>query len=251
VVSFLFGLFGLIPAVRHSRMARERGYPTGGYWWSFWLAWLVPYALVALLLGLLLVDQQGSGPGGSQAPSNVPLPMAVANTLAARNYSQVLTESTPQGKQTDYVVYQAPDRLGGYVQSGTKRTYVYVIGTNEYQSQTVSPNTPTNSLVFYRQANQGAKALDPVRNYVHYATQAKHVTQSGRSYSFSLTQQGQVGKFVMTVSGKFVSRVLLTVRGASIQLVVSQVGTSPPVALPAGAKVVAAPSGAGSSALAG
>ena len=66
--------------------------------------------------------------GVSQAPSNVPLAKAVANTLAASNYSQVLTESTPQGKQADYLVFQAPDRLGGYVQSGTKRTYVYVIG---------------------------------------------------------------------------------------------------------------------------
>lgn len=198
-----------------------------------------------LLLALVGVVGAGAAVlGVSQAPSNVPLARAVANTLAARNYSQVLTESTPQGKQADYLVYQAPDRLGGYVQSGTKRTYVYVIGANEYQSLTVTPNTPTKSLVFYRQASQGAQALDPVRNYVHYATEAKHVTQSGSDYSFSLTQQGQVGKFVMTVSGKYIAQVQLTVQGASIQLLVSQVGSSPPVALPAGAKIVAAPSGA-------
>ena len=66
--------------------------------------------------------------GVAQSPNNVPLQEAVDNTLAAPNYSEVLTESTPQGKQTDYLVYQAPDRLGGYIQSGTKRTYVYVIG---------------------------------------------------------------------------------------------------------------------------
>jgi len=198
-----------------------------------------------LLLAMVGVVGAGAAVlGVSQAPDNVPLRVAVANTLAARNYSQVLTESTPQGKQADYLVYQSPDRLGGYVQSGTKRTYVYVIGTNEYQSLTVSPNTPTKSLVFYRQASQGATLLDPVRNYLNYVTEAKHVTQSGSNYSFSLTQQGQVGKFVVTVSGKYVTQVLLSVQGASIQLVVSQFGTSPPVALPAGAKVVAAPSGA-------
>ena len=50
------------------------------------------------------------------------------NTLGAANYTEVVKETTPQGKQTDYLVYQAPDRLGGYVQSGNKRTYVYVIG---------------------------------------------------------------------------------------------------------------------------
>ena len=50
----------------------------------------------------------------------------------------MVTESTPQGKQTDYLVFEAPDKLGGYVQSGNKRTYVYVIGDTEYQSLTVS-----------------------------------------------------------------------------------------------------------------
>ena len=198
-----------------------------------------------LLLAMVGVVGAGAAVrGSSQAPSNVPLAKAVANTLAARNYSQVLTESTPQGKQADYLVFQAPDRLGGYVQSGTKRTYVYVIGTTEYQSLTVSPSAPTTKLVLYRQASQGAKLLDPVRNYLNYVHEAKHVTQSGSNYSFSLTQQGQVGKFVVTVSGKYVTQVLLTVQGASVQLVVSQFGSSPPVALPAGAKVVAAPSGA-------
>jgi hypothetical protein len=199
-----------------------------------------------LLLGLVGVVGAGAAVlGVAQAPSNVPLAKAVANTLGAPNYSQVLTESTPQGKQADYLVFQAPDRLGGYVQSGTKRTYVYVIGTTEYQSLTVSPSTPTKSLVFYRQQSQGAKALDPVRNYLNYVREAKHVTQSGSNYSFSLTQQGQVGKFVVTVSGSYVTQVLLSVQGASVQLVISQFGTSPvPVALPAGAKVVAAPSGA-------
>ena len=35
-------------------------------------------------------------------------------------------------------MYQAPDRLGGYIQSGNKRTYVYVIGKWEYQSLTMA-----------------------------------------------------------------------------------------------------------------
>jgi hypothetical protein len=195
-----------------------------------------------LLLTLLGVVGAGAAVlGVSQSPDNVPLATAVKNTLAAPSYSMALTQSTAQGKQSDYLVYQAPDRLGGYVVSGNKRTYVYVIGTTEYQSLTVSANTPTSHLVFYKQESQGAAALDPVSNYLHYASLAKHVTQSGSTYSFSLTQQGQVGKFTFTVSGSYVSAIDLTVQTSSVQLIISQVGTSPPVALPAGAKVVAAP----------
>jgi hypothetical protein len=196
-----------------------------------------------LLLALVAVVGAGAAAlGVAQAPDNVPLSQAVNNTLGAANYSEVVAESTPQGTQTDYLVYQAPDKLGGYIQSGNKRTYVYVIGTKEYQSITVTPNTPTKNLVFYEQPSQGAAALDPAHNYLGYAQQAKNVQQSGSTYTFTLTQGGQVGTFAFTVSGKYVSEMTLTVKTASVQLTISQVGTSPPVALPAGAKVVVAPS---------
>jgi hypothetical protein len=211
-----------------------------------------------LLLGLLTVLALGGAVLGiAQAPKNAPLiscaspqqPIqgctgAVPNTLGAANYSEVLNEDTPQGKQTDYLVFQAPDRLGGYIQSGSKRTYVYVIGKAEYQSLTVANNTSTSHLVFYRQASQGAKALDPAHGYLPYAKQAKDVQKSGDTYSFTLsetTAQGkQSGKFVYTVSGPYVSEFTLDVATASVQLVISEVGSSPPVKLPAGAKVVKA-----------
>ena len=194
-----------------------------------------------LLVMVAIVGGGAAVLGISQAPKNVPLQEAVDNTLAAPNYSQVVTESTAQGKQTDYLVYQAPDRLGGYVQSGNKRTYVYVIGTEEYQSLTVAANASTKHLTFYKQQSQGAAALDPAHNYLHYTTQAKHVTQSGNNYSFTLTQSGQTGTFTYTVSGQYVSEFTLRVKSASVHLVISQIGSSPPVALPAGAKVVGVP----------
>jgi hypothetical protein len=204
-----------------------------------------------LLLGLLTVLALGGAVLGiAQSPKNVPLQQAVDNTIGAANYSEVLTENTAQGKQTDYLVFQAPDRLGGYIESGSKRTYVYVIGTVEYQSLTVANNAPTTSLVFYRQASQGAKALDPAHGYLPYAKQAKDIQKSGNTYSFTLsetTSQGkQSGKFAYTVSGSYVSEFTLNVASSSVQLVISQVGTSPPVKLPAGAKVVKAnPSASG------
>jgi len=118
-----------------------------------------------LLLGLLTVVGAGAAVlGVVQSPTTAPLiscaspqqPVqactgAVPNTLAASNYSEVLSESTPGGQQTDYLVYQAPDRLGGYIESGAKRTYVYVIGKSEYQSLTVANGASTSHLVFYRQ----------------------------------------------------------------------------------------------------
>jgi hypothetical protein len=191
-----------------------------------------------LLVLLAVVGAGGAVLGVSQAPRNVPLAEAVPNTLGAASYSEVLTESTPQGKQADYLVYQAPDRLGGYVQSGNMRRYVYVIGASEYQSLTVKAGTPPEHLVFYKQPGSGAAALDPAHSYLRYAEGAKDVKQSGSQYTFTLTQSGQTGVFVYTVSGKYVSEVTLTVGSASVQLVISQVGTSPPVNLPAGSKVI-------------
>jgi hypothetical protein len=193
--------------------------------------------------------------GLNQAPKNAPLIVctspkqpiqtctgAVPNTLNARNYSEVVTESTAQGTQTDYLTYEAPDKLGGYVENGSKRTYVYVIGSVEYQSLTVSANASTKHLVFYRQTSQGATTIDPVHNYLRYAQTASHITTSaGGTYTFTLSQDGETGTFVYMVSGQYVSEFNLSVKAASVHMVISQVGTSPPVALPAGAKVVKAP----------
>ncbi len=193
--------------------------------------------------------------GLNQAPKNAPLIVcaspkqpiqtctgAVPNTLNARNYSEVVTESTAQGTQTDYLTYEAPDKLGGYVENGSKRTYVYVIGSVEYQSLTVSANASTKHLVFYRQPSQGATTIDPVHNYLRYAQTAPHITTSaGGTYTFTLSQDGETGTFVYMVSGPYVSEFNLLVKAASVHMVISQVGTSPPVALPAGAKVVKAP----------
>jgi hypothetical protein len=166
----------------------------------------------------------------------------VPNTLGAANYSEVLNEATPEGKQTDYLTFQAPDRLGGYIQNGTKRTYVYVIGKWEYQSLSVAAGTSTGHLVLYRQASQGATALDPAHGYLPYAKQAKTISQSGDTYSFTLsetTSQGKAtGRFTYTVTGPTVSQFTLDVAGSSVDLVISQVGAAPAVELPAGAKVV-------------
>ncbi len=212
-----------------------------------------PRRMIAWLLLVLVAVVAGGAAalGVSQSPSNVPLNQAVDNTLAASNYSEVVTESTAQGKQTDYLVYEAPDRLGGYIQSGSHRTYVYVIGDVEYQSLTVSASAGDKHLTFYKQPSEGAATLDPAHNYLRYASQAKNPKQSGGTTTFTVAQSGQVGTFKFTVAGSYVSSVSLTVKTASVSLVISQVGTSPPVTLPAGARIVTAPTGPGAAGAAG
>jgi hypothetical protein len=206
-----------------------------------------------LLLVLLGVVGVGAAVLGiSKAPQNPVLNAAVENTKTAPSYTQVVTEKTPQGAQTDHLVWQAPDRLGGYIQSGNKRTYVYVLpsatGSVEYQSITQSASASTKHLVFYRQAGQSAALLDPTQNYLRYASEAKDVTQSGNTYTFTLSQTGAEGKetgtFVYTVTGLYVSQFDLTVQTSSVRLLISAVGSSPPVNLPPGSKVLSLPAGA-------
>jgi hypothetical protein len=203
-------------------------------------------AIAWLLLALLAVVGAGAAVlGVSQAPTGAPLLNAVTNTLGASNFSEVLVESTVQGQQSDYLTFQAPDRLGGYIQSGSRVTYVYVIGSYQYQSLTVRAGTTPRHLTFYRQPSQGAVALDPAHGYLPYATQAKHLGQSGDTYSFTLTKNGQTGNFTYTVSAQYVSRFTLSVPHASVRLDISGVGTSPSVNLPAGSKIVNGPSAPG------
>jgi hypothetical protein len=199
-----------------------------------------------LLLGLLTVVGLGAAVLGIvQEPNNASLTDAVNNTLSAPNYSEVLNENTAQGAQSDSLTFQAPDRLGGYIQSGDKRTYVVVIGTVEYQSVTVSADTPTSSLKFYRQQSQGAVALDPAHGYLPYAKQAKNPTGSAGTYTFTLTRQGQTGTFTYTVSGPYISAFNLLVKNNTVDLAISKVGTSPPVVAPPASQIVGTPSGAG------
>ncbi len=192
---------------------------------------------------LVLVAVVGGGAavlGVSQAPKNVSLKKAVANTLIAPSYNMVLTEVAAQGKETDYLTYMAPSTVGGYVVNGNQRTYIYVIGDTVYQSVTVPNGTSTKHLVFYATPSRGGSA-NLIATYLHYAAVAKHVSQSGTTYSFPVTEQGETGHFSFTVSGKYLSGFSVSASGESVHVVISQVGTAPPVALPKNAKIVKSP----------
>jgi len=51
LTSFFFGVFGLWPAIRHSAMARSRGWPTTRYW----LAWILGWGAGAVLLAAVVI----------------------------------------------------------------------------------------------------------------------------------------------------------------------------------------------------
>jgi hypothetical protein len=182
----------------------------------------------------------------SQAPSNVSLNKAVANTLAASSYNEVVTQNGPTqtgstATVTDYLTFVKPSTLGGFIEESGRRTYVYVIGNTEYQSVPVASGTPPHGLTFYKQTGPGAAAVDPARHYLAFAKTGKNITESGGTYSFSLSQQGQTGNFAYTVSGSYVSQIVLTVSTESVHVVISQVGSARPVTLPKNIKIVKAP----------
>ncbi len=166
----------------------------------------------------------------------------MASTLSAPNYSEVLSENSSQGQQSDHLTYEAPDRLGGYIERGAKRVYVYVIDKTEYQSQPVPNNTPVSQVAFQSQASQGVTVLDPAHSYLPDANKTNQATLSGNTYSFTLSNQGQPDTFTYTVNGQYVSKFTLKVSTASVRVGISAVGTSPPVTRPAGSKTGSATS---------
>jgi hypothetical protein len=198
------------------------------------IGWLLLVLVAVLAAG-------GAALGVSQAPKQATLQTAVKNTLNASNYTSDVLESSSQGTQTQHLVYQAPNRLGGYVDSGTVRVYVAVIDGVEYQSNQVTAATSTAHLTFQKQASQPASSYDPVHEYVALAKNAKNVHQKGDTYTFTVTQQGQSASFTATVIGQYLSDLTISATGAQLSLTVTSVNSSPPVTLPGGAKVVAAP----------
>lgn len=98
LVSFFFGVFGLIPAARHSRRAAELGYPSGRYWGAFAGA-LAASILVPVLLfwGLItsfgLASSQQSADSGRQP--------AVTQTAVASEPAGQATEDSTESVPVD------------------------------------------------------------------------------------------------------------------------------------------------------
>jgi len=201
-----------------------------------------------ILLGVLsLAGLIATVVGLVQAQSGTSLGQAQKITLGSPNYTEHLVEKTPQGNQTANLVYQAPDRLGGWLESAGRRTYLVIIGSKEYISVTRPASSANKQLVFYTQQSAGAQAVDPAHTYLPYwnchGAPTCPTTRSGSVTTVTLSQGGQTEKLSFTVTGNFVSTFGAVTPGGTINLQISKVGTSPDVALPKGSRVVATSGG--------
>lgn len=64
LVTFFFGIFGLIPAIRHATMARERGYSQASYWVTFGLTMALPALSWIFLFLAFFAIAGGTAAGG-------------------------------------------------------------------------------------------------------------------------------------------------------------------------------------------
>jgi hypothetical protein len=194
-----------------------------------------------VLLGVLaLVGLCAAVVGIVQGKSVTNLSQAVTNTLKAPSYTEYLMEKTPQGDQTANLSYQAPDRLGGWLQSVGRRTYLVIIGSTEYISVTRPIKGAKGPVVFYKQQTQGAQAVDPAHTYLTYFDKGTS-TRSGSVTTVRLSQGGQTEKLTYTVTGNYVSNFKAVTPGGTINLAIGKVGSAPKVTLPSGAKIAASP----------
>jgi len=203
-----------------------------------------------VLLGVLSLAGLGATVVGLvQAQSGTSLGQSVTNTLNSPNYTEHLVEKTPQGNQTASLVYQAPDRLGGWLESAGRRTYLVIIGSKEYISVTRPTKSSGKPLTFYTQQTTGAQAVDPAHNYLPYwnchGAPKCPTSRSGSVTTVTLSQGGQTEKLSYTVTGNYVSKFSAVTPGGTIALEISELGTSPDVALPKGSKVIAFPGQSG------
>ena len=192
--------------------------------------------LAFVLLGILTLVGGGFAVAGAvQSTSDTSLGSAVDNTLKASNFTENLMEKTAQGSQQAQLVFQSPDRLGGWLISGKRKTYLYIIGNAEYIAITRSVSAPAPT-TFYRQQSQGAVAVDPAHTYLPYYNKGPS-TRNGSVTTVTLSQGGQTETLTYTVTGNYVSDFKAVVTGGSIDLTISKVGSSPPVELPKGYKI--------------
>lgn len=80
LVSFIFGLFGLIPAVRHSRMAERRGYKSSNYWVAFGISFGMAVTLAVVLPIVLVVARPASAGHANRYPGSTPTSAAVGSS---------------------------------------------------------------------------------------------------------------------------------------------------------------------------
>jgi hypothetical protein len=164
VVTLFFGLVGLWPAIRHSNMAKRRGYTVRGYWWAFGVI-LGIQIVVGILLNMLafttaneLNAQQGLPTTPASAPAPVPNSgVQVPSESASDSLKQVVTEVSSllvraflpadMATRTDYLnhVFACRDESCGYTQTVGQLNQVEVFTNSSQLSVAVNSATSTGA----------------------------------------------------------------------------------------------------------
>jgi hypothetical protein len=200
------------------------------------LSWLL-LALVAV------VTAGGAFLGVYYSPSQpvTSLKLAAKSTGAATSYTEDLKQvSTTNGVGRLHLVLQAPDRAIGFQQATGRRLYFVVINNTVYQTV---PTKITNSVTVHHftveHATNPIPQVDPLPSYLNLVNQAKDIHQNGSVYSFSLaTNTGGKAHLRYTVTGDFVSKIVVDIAGSITTIDVTKINTSPPIKVPAKSLIV-------------
>jgi hypothetical protein len=200
------------------------------------LSWLL-LALVAV------VTAGGAFLGVYYSPSQpvTSLKLAAKSTGAATSYTEDLKRvSTASGVAQLHLVLQAPDRAIGFEQATGRQLYFVVINNTVYQTV---PTKITNSVTVHhfkvQQASNPLTQLDPLPSYLDLVSRAKAIHQNGDVYSFSLaTNTGTKAQLHYTVTGDYVSKIVVDIAGSATTINVTKINSSPPIAAPAKSLII-------------
>ncbi|HEY1467007.1 MAG TPA: hypothetical protein VGF11_08120 [Acidimicrobiales bacterium] len=194
------------------------------------LSWLL-LALVAV------VTAGGAFLGVYYSPSQpvTSLKLAAKSTGAATSYTEDLKRvSTANGVAQLHLVLQAPDRAIGFERATGRQLYFVVINNTVYQTV---PTKITNSVTVHhfnvQQASNPLAQLDPLPSYLDLVNRAKAIHQNGDVYSFSLaTNTGTKAQLHYTVTGDYVSKIVVDIAGSDTTINVTKINSSPPIVAP-------------------
>jgi hypothetical protein len=199
-----------------------------------------------LLLALVgVVTAGGAFLAVYYAPSQpaTSLNLAAKSTGAATSYTENLKQaSTTQGTGQLHLVLQAPSRLAGYEQSTGRRSYLVVVNNTVYQTVATKITSSISHLRFtVKHVANPIPQVDPLPSYLVLVPRAKAIHRNGAVYSFSLdTNTGTKAQLHYTVTGDYVSKIVVNIPGSATTIDVTRINSSPPIKIPAKSSISSA-----------
>ncbi|HEX4218086.1 MAG TPA: hypothetical protein VHZ02_06955 [Acidimicrobiales bacterium] len=197
-----------------------------------------------LLLALVgVVTAGGAFLGVYYAPSQpvTSLKLAAKSTGAASSYTEDLKQkSTTNGVGQLHLVLQAPDRAVGFQQATGQRLYFVIVNDTVYQT---TPTKISSSVTVHhftvQHATNPIPQVDPLPSYLTLVSRAKDIHHDGAVYTFPLaTNTGGKALLHYTVTGEYVSKIVVDIAGSVTTINVTKINSSPPIKVPAKSSIV-------------